>query len=60
MNRQPISMPKITQYALETTGRNKLADVAALIVNGGYERVMVFCNTKYTTVAPTEFASFLS
>ncbi len=48
---QPVedSMPKITQYALETTGRNKLADVAALIVNGGYERVMVFCNTKYTT-----------
>ncbi len=48
---QPVqdSMPKITQYSLETTGRNKLPDLAALIVNGGYDRVMVFCNTKYTT-----------
>ncbi len=48
---QPVqdSMPKITQYALETTGRNKLPDLATLIVNGKYERVMVFCNTKYTT-----------
>ncbi len=48
---QPVkdSMPKITQYSLETTGRNKLPDLAALIVSGGYERVMVFCNTKYTT-----------
>ncbi len=48
---QPVqdSMPKITQYSLETTGRNKLPDLAALIVSGGYDRVMVFCNTKYTT-----------
>lgn len=48
---QPIenSMPKIKQYALATTGRNKLADLAAIIVQYGYERVMVFCNTKYTT-----------
>ncbi|MDL2253530.1 DEAD/DEAH box helicase [Ruminococcaceae bacterium OttesenSCG-928-I18] len=48
---QPIeaSMPKITQYSLFTTGRNKLPDLAALIVEGGFERVMVFCNTKYTT-----------
>ncbi len=48
---QPVqaSQPKITQYSLETTGRNKLPDLAALVVNGGYERVMVFCNTKYTT-----------
>ncbi len=48
---QPVeaSQPKITQYSLETTGRNKLPDLAALIVGGEYERVMVFCNTKYTT-----------
>ncbi len=48
---QPVqaSMPKITQYSLQTTGRNKLADLADIIVSGGYERVMVFCNTKYTT-----------
>ncbi len=48
---QPVqqSMPKITQYSLATTGRNKLVDLAEIIVGKGYERVMVFCNTKYTT-----------
>ena len=48
---QPVqeSMPKITQYSLETTGRNKTPDLAAIIVNHHYERVMVFCNTKYNT-----------
>ncbi len=48
---QPVeaSMPKITQYSLATTGRDKTADLAALIVGEGYERVMVFCNTKYAT-----------
>lgn len=48
---QPIedSMPMITQYSLLTTGRDKLADLAEIIVWGEYERVMVFCNTKYTT-----------
>ena len=43
------SMPKITQYSLKTTGRNKLADLAEIIVSNKFERVMVFCNTKYTT-----------
>lgn len=43
------SAPKITQYSLQTTGRNKLADLAEIIVKNKYERVMVFCNTKYTT-----------
>ena len=39
---QPVqeSSPKIAQYKLLTTGRDKLADLA---------RVMVFCNTKYNT-----------
>ncbi|MDL2324382.1 DEAD/DEAH box helicase [Ruminococcaceae bacterium OttesenSCG-928-A16] len=48
---QPVedSRPNIKQYSLLTTGRNKLADLAAIIVNNNYERVMVFCNTKYTT-----------
>ena len=48
---QPVqdSMPKITQYSLLTTGRNKLADLAELVVSQKHERVMVFCNTKYTT-----------
>ncbi len=43
------SQPKITQYSLATTGRDKLADVAEIIVSGHYARVLVFCNTKYTT-----------
>jgi len=48
---QPVegSMPKITQYSLLTTGRDKLADLADIVVKNGYERVMVFCNAKYTT-----------
>ena len=47
---QPVqeSLPKITQYKLKTTGRDKLADLAQIILSGGYGRVMVFCNTKFT------------
>ena len=48
---QPVedSMPNIDQYMILTTGRNKLPDLTNIIVNKGYHRVMVFCNTKYTT-----------
>lgn len=48
---QPMleSAPKIDQYMILTTGRNKLADLTELIIKEGYARVMVFCNTKYTT-----------
>lgn len=48
---QPVleSAPKIDQYMILTTGRNKLADLTELIIKEGYSRVMVFCNTKYTT-----------
>lgn len=48
---QPIedSAPKIDQFLVLTTGRNKLADMAEIIVQKGYKRVMVFCNQKYTT-----------
>ncbi|MEG1274712.1 MAG: DEAD/DEAH box helicase [Ruthenibacterium sp.] len=48
---QPIedNMPKIEQYMILTTGRNKLADLTGVILYRGYKRVMVFCNTKYTT-----------
>ena len=48
---QPMleSMPKIAQYKLLTTGRDKLADLAQIIISEGYKRVMVFCNTKYNT-----------
>ena len=52
---QPVqaSQPRITQYTLCTTGRSKLADVAQIIISGGYKRVMVFCNTKFTTATLT-------
>ena len=45
---QPVedSAPRIDQYLVLTTGRNKLADMAEIIVQKGYKRVMVFCNTK--------------
>ena len=48
---QPVeeSSPKIAQFKLLTTGRDKLADLAQLILSEDYKRVMVFCNTKYTT-----------
>lgn len=48
---QPIqqSRPKIKQYTLQTTARNKLADVAQIILSGDFKCVMVFCNTKFTT-----------
>ena len=43
------SSPKITQYKLLTTGRDKLSDMAQIMITEGYKRVMVFCNTKQTT-----------
>ena len=48
---QPVeaSAPKIDQFMMLTTGRNKLADLSELILHFGYKRVMIFCNTKYTT-----------
>ena len=48
---QPVqeSSPKIAQYNLLTTGRDKLADLAQIIISKDYKRVMVFCNTKYNT-----------
>ena len=48
---QPVqeSSPKIAQYKLLTTGRDKLADLAQIIISKDYKRVMVFCNSKYNT-----------
>ena len=48
---QPVqeSSPKIAQYKLLTTGRDKLADLAQIVISKDYKRVMVFCNTKYNT-----------
>ena len=45
------SMPRITQYSLASEGFNKLADIADIVRLYGYDRVMIFCNTKYATVA---------
>lgn len=52
---QPVqaSQPKIKQYKLLTTGRNKLADLAQIIISGKFKRVIVFCNTKFTTAVLT-------
>ena len=52
---QPVqdSQPKIRQYSLCTTGRNKLADLAQILITGGYKRAIVFCNTKFTTATLT-------
>ena len=48
---QPVqeSSPKIAQYKLLTTGRDKLAALAQILIRKDYKRVMVFCNTKYNT-----------
>ena len=35
------SQPKITQDMLETSGRNKLSDLAQIIIGESYKRVMV-------------------
>lgn len=45
------SQPKITQYAIESAGRQKLADLAYILGDRAYKRVMIFCNTKYTTTS---------
>ena len=47
------SQPKITQYYIQSQGTQKVADVAELIRQKDYKRVMVFCNTKYATEALT-------
>ena len=43
------SAPQITQYRILTTGRNKLPDVTAILSQKERRRVMIFCNTKYTS-----------
>jgi ATP-dependent RNA helicase DeaD len=43
--------PKITQYSIQSQGTQKVADIAELIRQKNYKRVMIFCNTKYATEA---------
>ncbi len=45
------SQPKITQYSIQSQGTQKVADIAELIRQKNYKRVMIFCNTKYATEA---------
>ncbi len=50
---QPVelSRPRITQYSCQVTGRKKIHTLAALIKGQQYQRVLVFCNTKYATTS---------
>lgn len=41
------SRPNITQYSIESVGRQKLDDATNIIKGNGYSRVMIFVNTKY-------------
>ena len=43
------SEPKITQYTLESVGRQKLADLCYILRYYDYHRTIIFCNTKYAT-----------
>ena len=43
------SEPKITQYTLESVGRQKLADLVYILRYYDYHRTIIFCNTKYAT-----------
>lgn len=45
------SKPLITQYSMETSGSQKLEDVAAIIEKKCYKKAILFCNTKYGTEA---------
>ncbi|MCL2122377.1 MAG: DEAD/DEAH box helicase [Clostridiales bacterium] len=45
------NQPKITQFCIQSQGTQKITDIAELIRQKNYKRVMVFCNTKYATEA---------
>ena len=47
------SCPKIIQYSVQSQGTQKIHDIAELIRQKQYKRVMIFCNTKYATEALT-------
>ncbi|MBE6906287.1 MAG: DEAD/DEAH box helicase [Ruminococcaceae bacterium] len=43
--------PKISQYMIESVGRQKFADLVYIMQFYEYHRVMIFCNTKYSTTS---------
>ncbi len=45
------SKPNIKQYMLQTSARNKLADLTQIILLEKFQRVIVFCATKLTTAS---------
>ena len=47
VERSERSKPKIAQYCLASVGSQKASDCVRLIRSGSYERVIIFCNTKY-------------
>lgn len=49
------SRPNITQYSMQTQGRQKLLDLVDILRLRNYQRAMLFCNTKYGTEALRNF-----
>lgn len=45
------SKPRITQYCIKCSGRERIETLIALLKREEYRRSMVFCNTKYGTVS---------
>lgn len=45
------NQPKIRQFMLESTGRQKFADLVYIIKSSGYNKAIIFCNTKFTTAS---------
>ena len=43
--------PKITQYSIMSSGRQKIADLIHIIRYYQYKKAMIFCNTKYQTAS---------
>ncbi len=48
---QPVeeNKPRITQYAIKSTGTKKIMDLIHILRIGSFCRTIVFCNTKYQT-----------
>ena len=45
------SKPRITQYCIKCSGRERIETLIGLLKREEYRRSMVFCNTKYGTVS---------
>lgn len=43
--------PKITQYSIMSSGRQKIADLIHIIRYYHHKKAMIFCNTKYQTAS---------